>query len=773
MKISLDWLGDFITFTESDPQMIATAITAHIAEIDEVEVLGALLDHCCVGKVLSITKHPDADRLSLCTVQTDKGKKNVVCGGENLREGMRVAFAHLGATVRWHGEEMMTLEKVKIRGEASEGMICAASELDLALQFPTKDEKDVIDMGDSDEGVGEYLRSYLGLTDTVLHIDNHAITHRADLFSHTSFARECVAIKIATWKKKPSYNAPQFSTAAMPFKVKVDYPDLVPRYNCCVLEVENIGETPEWMKRRLEATGWRSVSLPVDITNYVSMEVGMPLHSFDLDDLKGDVHIRTSKKGEKIKTLDDIDRDLPEGSIILSDDLGIFDLLGVMGGLRSSTKDTTKRIFLHSAILDPVSIRRTIIATGHRTEASTVYEKGIPNVVSPQGFYRALELFLELTPNAKITSAEDSWGDDGTAEPITLSCDRVRSMLGIDIDDKGIQEILEALEFTVQFGTHSLSVTPPLHRLGDISGAHDLIEEVARIYGLDNIAPAMPDECIAIPERDFRLDTIRDGLKERKYMEFLPLCMMGPDLLEKCEMDPSNAAEIENPIGEELSLLQPCVLPKLLEQAQQHAEQTHEDLQIFHVGTIFNKTEDNCMALGMLRTGASAFLELKRDLSMALEDAGYSFELLSSKKVNPAAHTSRCSDVMVGKEALGKLFELHQKVSARFDLPKETAVVLFNCTGLLETKPSLKIATPIPQYPAVKYDVTITVDASKPIAAILEKARASDDLVETIDIIDLYKQNLTLRCTYRSAEKTLKEEEAKKAHEKVVKMLEK
>ncbi|MDA1208704.1 MAG: phenylalanine--tRNA ligase subunit beta [bacterium] len=773
MKISLDWLGDFITFTESDTQKIAAAITAHIAEIDEVEVQGALLEHCCVGKILSLTKHPGADRLSLCQVQTDKGLKAVVCGGGNLREGMRVAFAHVGAKVSWHGEEMVTLEKTKIRGEESEGMICAASELGLEVQFPMTDEKDVIDMGDNDEGVGQDLRSYLGLTDTVLHIDNHAITHRADLFSHASFARECVAIKVATWKNKPSYNTPGFTSATLPFKIKVDCPKLVPRYNCCTLSIDSIGETPDWMKRRLEATGWRSVSLPVDITNYVSMEVGMPLHSFDLDDLQGDVHIRLSKKGEKIRTLDDIDRDLPEGSIILNDDLGIFDLLGVMGGLRSSTKESTKRVFLHSAVLDPVSIRRTIIATGHRTDASTVYEKGIPNVASPRGFYRALSLFLELVPGAKITSAEDSWGDDGTAEPIALSCDRVRSMLGIDIDDKRIQEILESLEFTVQFGTHNLSVTPPLDRLGDISGAHDLIEEVARIYGLDNIEPVMPAESIATPERDFRLGTIRDGLKERKYMEFLPLCMMGPDLLKKCEMDPANAAEIENPIGEELSLLQPCVLPKLLEQAQLHAEQTRDDLQIFHVGTIFEKTKDNCLALGMLRTGESAFLELKRDLSMALEDAGYSFALTPSKTVNPAAHTSRCSDIMVGKEALGKLFELHPKVSARFDLPKETAIVLFNCTGLLTTPPTLKVAKPIPQFPAVKYDVTITVDASKPIGPVLDKARGSDTLVETIDIIDLYKQNLTLRCTYRAADKTLKEDEAKKAHEKVVKMLEK
>ncbi len=197
MKISLEWLGDYLQWKEKDPVAIARIITAHVAEVDDVVVQGELLEGCCVGKVLSVDKHPNADKLSLCDVQTDQGKKRVVCGGTNLRVGMRVAFAHIGTKVRWHGTEMVTLEKAKIRGETSEGMICAAEELDLADQYPAtpeQGERAIVDFGDGDAGVSKPLREFLGMDGAVLHIDNHAITHRPDLFSHIGFARELVAL---------------------------------------------------------------------------------------------------------------------------------------------------------------------------------------------------------------------------------------------------------------------------------------------------------------------------------------------------------------------------------------------------------------------------------------------------------------------------------------------------------------------------------------------------------------------------------------------------
>ncbi len=345
MKISRDWLGDYIDWIEKDPAVIADEMTRCMGEVDDVEMQGKFLDHCVVGLVQKVEKHPNADKLKVCMVQTDNGTKQVVCGGSNVREGMHVAFAPVGATVKWHGGDIMTLSKVKLRGIESEGMICAGEELGIETLFPPKPEDGaapIVDLTSKGYKVGTPLRKALGLNDVIFHIDNHAITNRPDLFSHIGVARELVAMGLATWKKEPTKKAPmKFPSAALPFTLKNDVPDLVPEYIGAMLTVETMAETPDWMKRRLEATGWRSINLTVDITNYVLMEVGMPLHAFDADDFSGTLHIRKAKKGEKIKTLDDVERPLPEGAVIISDDDGIFDLFGVMGGLRTSNKPTT------------------------------------------------------------------------------------------------------------------------------------------------------------------------------------------------------------------------------------------------------------------------------------------------------------------------------------------------------------------------------------------------------------------------------------------------
>ena len=269
MKVSLEWLGDFITWKVRDHRAIADRLTEAMGEIDDIVMQGEQLDRCCVGRVKSLAQHPNADRLRIAEIETDDGVKRVVCGGTNLKDGMLVAFAHIGASVQ-HGKDTVVLQKVKIRGEESEGMICAAEEIGLSERFPPapgSGERPIVDLTDLNLKPGQDLATALGLTDTVLHIDNHAITHRPDLFSHLGVARECVALGLATWKKEPTFKHPHCPTKALPFALECDVPALVPHYRSVLLKVDGPGTTPDWMRRRLEATGWRSVSLPVDITN--------------------------------------------------------------------------------------------------------------------------------------------------------------------------------------------------------------------------------------------------------------------------------------------------------------------------------------------------------------------------------------------------------------------------------------------------------------------------------------------------------------------------
>lgn len=824
MKISLNWLSDFIDLTEKDPQEIGRRVTAGVAEVDDVEVQGGLLsDLVVVGKVLSVKKHPGADRLSLCEVQTDKGVKPVVCGGSNLRAGMRVVLAHVGALVRWHGTEMMTLQRAKIRGEDSQGMICASAELDLDARFPAGSDKEIIDLGDGDDGVGKTLRDHLGLDDVILHIDNHAITHRADLFSHIGFAREFVALGLGTWNpstrlragKKKAGKGPAFAKKPSEVRCVVDDTKLVPRYCACLLEIDGLGETPLWMKKRLEATGWRSLNLPIDITNYVAMEQGMPLHSFDAGDIRGEAHIRGSLKGEKIVTLDNVKRDLPEGSIVISDDDGIFDLLGIMGGLRSSTKDSTKRIYLHSAIVDPVAIRKTVIATGHRTDAATTYEKGVPRVTAMRGLTRAIELFLELVPGAKIVSKLEEWGDEGKAKPIELPLERVEKMLGVAIPEKKIVQILEDLEFSVKREKrkekskkeslftflYSLSVTPPLHRLGDIRGPHDLIEEIGRVYGYNEIKAELPPASITPPPRDMRTHVLRDAFKGQRYVELVPVSIVGPTLLKKAGFDPSHAAAIQNPIGEELSLMHMSTLPSLLEHAERNILHAGPVLKTLHMAHVFEKGKPERPELGVLlglmqgndddiRT--QPLLLLKRDLEAVFRPLGYTLQTVAGGTATPYVHPGRSAELFIVPIAtakdpdalpsikIGMLFEIHPAIRQAFGLQKRAAAALIDMSAVLAQPAKPTVPMPVPQFPAVSYDVTLTQSQREQAGEILRSLRGSDPLLESVEVVDLYsgknmpadEYSITIRFTYRAPDRTLSEDEVKTAHEKVLKVLE-
>lgn len=795
MKISLDWLGDYIEWIETDSQKIADAISVCTAEVDEVEVQGAMLEHCCVGQITAINDHPNADKLKCCKVDSDRGTVDIVCGGSNIREGQKVALAHVGAEVMWHGTDQMVLEEVKLRGEVSQGMICTAEEVGLVEKFPEAVGKVVVELPDDAE-VGTPLKEYLGLTDTILHIDNHAITHRADLFSHVGFARECVAIGLAKWKpfdsfahgklaqdkQEPVFDAPEFTSDDIPFGFNVKDAKFMPRYCACVIEIDNLGETPDWMVRRLEATGWRSLNLPIDITNYVMMEVGVPLHGFDADDIKGTVNMRPAQKGEKIVTLDKAERALNEGALILDDDEGIFDLLGIMGGLRGSTQDKTRRIYLHSCSLDPVSIRRAMIEMGHRTDAGTTYEKGVAAYTTQQGFYRAAQLMLELIPGAKIISKMDNYGENGSPESINLSPARVNSMLGTELEASKMQTILEDLGFSVEASGDDLSVTPPLWRLKDVTGDHDLIEEVGRVYGFNNIDDHLPEMNIAPPPRDHRVYALRDALVAQGALELLPLSFVGPELLEAAGFDPAQAEEVANPIGEELSLMQPSVLPRLLEHAGEFHRQSDEHLVTFHIGEVFQAEGKEHKEFGLLVTAQhegnikqDPFLVAKALLTDALGQVGYSFAVEEQADAPSMAHPGRCAKLLIGDVCIGQLYEVHPSVREHFDLPARASTVLINLDALLEIPASTVIAGTVAHYPAVTYDFTVTIDHQQNVQQLLAKAQETTELLESIEIADLYsgkgvdagKFNLTLRCTYRAADRTLTEEEVKSEHEKV------
>lgn len=788
MNISHAWLSDFLTWKERDAANIADAMTKCMGEVDDVVKQGELLEHCVVGKVLKKEKHPNADKLSVCTVETDKGVKTVVCGGTNVREGMLVAFAHIGATVEWHGTERMTLSKVKIRGVESEGMICAQEELGLTA-FPAKKEDGehpIVDLTQLPATsyqlqVGISLKEALKLNDVIFHIDNHAITNRPDLFSHLGVARELVAMGLGTWKKQPSVRHPKFPTSPLSFRSKNSVPTLVPRYLGCTLKISSLGTTPDWMRGKLEAVGIRCINLPVDITNYVAQELGMPLHSFDIGDLSGNIDIRQSKKGESLTTLDGVKRMLPDGAIVLSDDEGIFDLLGIMGGLRSSTKESTRNIYLHAAIVDPVAIRKAIIATNHRTDASTVYEKGIPHSAAEAGFFRALELMLAHIPGAAITSKLETWGTDKKKSVIALPDGLASRVIGKTVTAAETKKILTALGYAVTAKGKSLNVTAPPWR-NDVSGTHDLVEDIARIVGYNAIPSVMPSAPIAPPPRDTRLHQLRDSLKESGFTETVHLAFISPDLLSRAGGNPNDAVKVENPLGEELSLLRTFLLPRLLETAAREQRVNPKSvINLFEIGRVFAKGWKEHTRLTLISAmekggelSADPMLATKAAMVEALAAAGYPMaEIVGAKEIPPFAHPGRSGNVKVSGKEIGLLTTIHPTVTANFGFTGPVGMCGVDLDVLFAMPASVKLAKSIPEFPGISFDETLPLHAGN--AALRTKAKTTSSLLETIDVQSYYgqssKANVTLRFSYRAKDRTLKEDEAKKEHGKVMQVL--
>jgi phenylalanyl-tRNA synthetase beta chain len=490
------------------------------------------------------------------------------------------------------------------------------------------------------------------------------------------------------------------------------------------------------------------------------------------------VHIRTAKKGEKIKTLDDVDRVLPEGAIVLSDSKGVFDLLGIMGGLRSSTKATTKNLYLHAAIVDPVSIRKAIIATGHRTEASTVYEKGIPRVFAEIGFLRALELILEHVPGARITSTMENAGKDDVRKVVTMPVDMVQKLTGANITAAQTKKILSDLGCTVTATKKDMKVMPPAWR-NDLLLPQDIVEEVARIYGYAKIPAAMPEASTALPPRSFALHQIRDALKSQKFTELIHLAFTSPQIIRASGSDPAKAVSIENPIGEELSLMRMSLLPAMLETVSRQLTQTDlPHIAVYEHGHVFaEKKESHEIALVIAArsdTGITndPFLMTKRALADATAATGYALTFGAAKNIPSSAHAGRIADVIAGGAIIGQIYEVHPAIRKSFDLPARAAAAVINLGSLFKVSSTVMLAKAIPLFPAIIFDETVPLSSAHAQQSLVTRLQRIDPLLESVTVRDYYAQgtsrNVTFRFTYRSAGRTLTQQEVDAVHKKVL-----
>ena len=487
MKVSLNWIRDYVQLpADADLKKLAYDLTMSTVEVEDATDLGASFHDMVVGVINTIEQHPNADKLKVCKTDIGDRVEDIVCGGSNLREGMKVAVALPGAMCKWHGEgDLVEIKKSKLRGVDSYGMICGAVEIGLADLFPTKEEAHILDLSDFDAPAGTPLADALDLNDIILEIDNKSMTNRPDLWGHYGIAREIAALYDLPMTQFPHFDRNVENTAG--FHVTVEDAERCPRYLSAQIEGLNVKPAPYQMQNRIWKVGMRPINALVDITNYVMLATGQPTHAFDSDHIAGHVIVRRAGEGEKLLLLNGKELALSSDDLVIADDAGVVGLAGVMGGAKDSILPDTSKVILEVANFDAKGIRRTALRYDNRTEASARYEKAIDPERCDQAFDLSMQLFSQLYPEMKVTGLVDQYPAHLKPAEIDVALSWLERRLGKHLSPDEIKHKMELLGYSITFNGDNMHVVVPTWRsTGDVSIQADIMEEVARMYGYEN-----------------------------------------------------------------------------------------------------------------------------------------------------------------------------------------------------------------------------------------------------------------------------------------------
>ena len=516
MKVSLNWIKDYVDLpADMDLKRLAYDLTMSTVEVEDTIELAKQFDHMVVGRIKTIEQHPNADKLKVCKTDIGGEVKDIVCGGSNLTEGMKVAVALPGAMCKWHGEgELVEIKKSKLRGVESYGMICGAVEIGLSDLFPTKEETHILDLSDFDAPAGTPLADALELNDIILEIDNKSMTNRPDLWGHYGIARELAALYHLPMKEFPHFDRNVENTSG--FHVTVEDAERCPRMTGTQIENVFVKPAPYWMQVRIWKTGMRPINALVDITNYVMLATGQPSHAYDSDHIAGHIIVRRAKPGETLTLLNGKELPLSTDDLTIADDAGIVGLAGVMGGAKDSILPTTNKVILEIANFQAAGIRRTALRYDNRTEASARYEKAIDPERCDQALDLSMQLFGDLYPEMQVTGFVDAYPVPLKQAEIDVTLSWLERRLGKSLTPGDVKHKMELLGYQVTFDGDNMHVVVPTWRsTGDVSIKADIMEEVARMYGYENFeaAPITTSFDGAINQLDKDL--------ERKIKEYL------------------------------------------------------------------------------------------------------------------------------------------------------------------------------------------------------------------------------------------------------------
>ncbi|RCX17442.1 phenylalanyl-tRNA synthetase beta subunit [Fontibacillus phaseoli] len=807
MKVSTEWLSQYVSLENVDIQELAELITRSGIEIDSVEDRNKGVTKVVVGYVKSKEKHPDADKLNVCIVDAGAGEDlQIVCGAKNVDAGQKVPVALVGAKLPGGLE----IKKAKLRGIPSQGMICSAKELGLNDKLLPKEQQEGILVLPENSEIGTPVTKLLHLDDQVLDFD--LTPNRSDCLSMLGAAYEVGAI-VGRDVKLP-HPEKELIEVAEPasgrISVSIQSPDLCSRYAVRYISGVKIGVSPLWMQSRLMAAGVRPINNIVDITNYVMLEYGQPLHAFDADKIAGNaIGVREAKEGETLVTLDGQERKLEAGALLIVDgEDRPVGLAGVMGGLDSEVTETTMNIVLESAKFDGGSVRKTSRQLGLRSEASLRFEKEVDPARVLPALDRAASLMVEFA-GGKV---QEGVVQSVTAEPqdrtITLSLNKMNAYLGTDISALETKALLIRLHFDCgDLEGNTLEVRVPTRR-GDITRDVDLIEEIARLYGYDNIPVTMiegPSTAGGYTKPQALRRALRGLLVHGGWQETMGYSFIREGASGKFPAPGEGGHEVKlaMPMSEDRSVLRGSLLPGLIDMAQYNRNRKHDELALFEIGTVFHGKDEHLQeqprelpVLGLLLTGNRGvkrwnapaekvdFFDLKGALESLFEYLGLgdavSYRADEPQGFHPGRSASLYLNTPEGGLRIGTLGQLHPELQRDMDL-EDTYVAELLLGPLYEYAGETVAYRDLPRFPAMQRDIAVVVDSHVEAGALISKiTQTAGEWLESVEVFDIFtgtklgegKKSVALSLVYRHMERTLTDEEVTGVHETVIAALE-
>ena len=802
MKVSLNWVKDYVKLPDDmDLKRLSYDLTMSTVEVEDATDLSESFRNMVVGVVQQVQQHPNADKLKVCKTDIGGEVKDIVCGGTNLREGMKVAVALPGAHCRWHGEgEPVEIKVSKLRGVESYGMICASSEIGLFDLFPFEEEATILDLSDFDAPAGTPLADALDLNDIILEIDNKSMTNRPDLWGHYGIAREIAALYDLPMQSFPRFDRNVENTAGL--HITVEDSVRCPRMTGTQIEGLSVKPAPYWMQNRIWKVGMRPINALVDITNYVMLATGQPSHAYDSDHIAGHIIVRRAAEGEKLQLLNGKDLPLSTDDLVIADDAGVVGLAGVMGGAKDSILPATNKVILEIANFQAAGIRRTALRYDNRTEASARYEKAVDPERCDQALDLSMQLFAELYPEMKVTGFVDSYPNKLQQAEIDVSLNWLERRLGKRIPNEDIAKKMGELGYDLTFDGDNLHIVVPTWRsTGDVSIKADIMEEVARMYGYENFeaAPITTSFDGAINQLDKELERkIKEYLSFRCGMqEIFSYPWMDEVYVNAVLQSTDGILALSTPPSPAERLVRSSLLPNLCKAVVKN-ERYYDEFSIFETAQVFRDENyttpyDPREKLPSQRKHvAGAFACGGKDVTTLFRKAKGVLEMMprythmegfTFKQVEKPLWADNVVwlNVYLGKERIGDLALLSKKVSMECGV-KNLNVMLFELDqdAMVPFRSRTNSFTHMPEYPMTEYDISVLLDGEVKWEAIAQTIRGvKSELFHGAAFVDEYrgkqvpdgKKSVTIRLAIGSKEKTLTSAEIEEVANGVIKKL--